>query len=336
MDCFKPLKIKLTVAVPPNIEQNIYNLLGVLNEVGVPLGGETDRRLERIAKACMAIGGIKNSFQEVTSIKNGHFLRTREIITFENKFLGEHIADGSYDDIRRKDLKLLVLAKIAINSASLVAKSTNDSTRGYCLSEEFADLLQTFGTSLWPQELENYKKKVKALEEELERKRELERVPITLPSGKQLLLSYGPHNQLQKAIIENFLGYFGKGCEVLYVGDTSDKFLHKMDEELSALGFFNLEHDELPDVVAYNKEKNLLFLIEAIHCTGQWDATRLFKIKQKLTKCKADIVFVSAFENLKQFSSKSKNIAWETEVWIADIPEHMIHYNGWKFLEVYK
>ena len=174
------------------------------------------------------------------------------------------------------------------------------------------------------------------LKEELNKRRNLERIPVKLPSGKELLLSAGEHNVLQKAIIEEFLPLFGMGAEVLYVGDTSDKYLHREDEQLTQLGFFELEHDELPDIIAYNKEKNLLFLIEAYHSTGQWDDSRLHKVQKKLATCSANIVFFTAFENKKQFRSKAGNIAWETEVWIADNPEHLVHFNGYKFLEIHK
>ena len=330
------MKIKLRENTPKAVAKNIRILLDILKEVGIPFEGSSPLRLQRMAQACMAIGNIKTSFSEAQSVKDGKFLRTREILKFENDHYGENISPGSYDDIRRKDLKLLVLANIAINSASVESKATNDSSRGYSLSDEFAELLLAYGSNKWTESLARYKDNVKALEEELERKREAERVPVILPSGKELLLSYGEHNQLQKAIIENFLAIYGKGCEVLYVGDTSDKLLHKEEEKLKELGFFDLEHDELPDVIAYNEEKNLLFLVEAFHCTGQWDKTRLYKVKQKLTNCKADVVYVTAFETIDQFRTISNNIAWETEVWIADIPEHMIHFNGWKFLELHK
>ena len=330
------MKIKLPKKTPKVVAENIFDVLGILKEVGIPLDGLTDLRLQRMAQALMAIGGIKTSFKEVKSVKDGVYLRTREILKFENDNYRENISPGSYDDIRRKDLKLLVLGNIAINSSSIGSQATNDGSRGYCLSDEFADLLRAFNTSNWTEALGVYKQKVKALEEELIKKREAERVPVLLPNGQELLLSYGEHNQLQKAIIENFLAIYGKGCEVLYVGDTSDKLLYKDEEVLRDLNFFDLEHDELPDVVAYNKEKNLLFLIEAFHCTGQWDKTRLYKVQSKLQNCKANVIYVSAFETIDQFRTISNNIAWETEVWIADIPEHMIHFNGWKFLELHK
>lgn len=330
------MKIKVTKNIPSNIAENIYAILDILKDVGIPFEGQSALRLQRMAQACMAIGGIRKSFNEVKSVKDGTFLRTREILKFENDHYNENISPGSYDDIRRKDLKLLVLANIAINSSALESQATNDGSRGYCLSDEFADLIRAYGTDMWADSLLKYQQKSIALTKELESKRELERVPVKLPFGQELLLSWGKHNELQKAIIENFLAIFGNGSEVLYVGDTCDKLLHTDEEELKELGFFELKHDELPDVLAYHREKNLLFLIEAFHCTGQWDKTRLYKVKKKLEGCKANLVFVSAFETIDQFRTKSNDIAWESEVWIADMPEHMIHFNGWKFLEIHK
>lgn len=341
MKKFEPFKTKLTIPVNKTVESNIYNILGILKEVGVPIPEAKTkyRRRERIAKICMAIGHIKESFHEAISVRNDAFLRTREIAEFMNENFGEDIADSSYDDIRDEDLKPYLLPYfIAVKQKDLKSAATNDSTSGYCMTDEFADLLHNFGTSSWQESLVIFKKKIDDLKAEIERKREMERVPVVLPSGKRLLLSYGPHNELQKAIIEQFLSLFGMGCEVLYVGDTSDKYLHMEEEALSELGFFELKHDELPDVIAYNREKNLLFLVEAFNCTGQWSESRhnLILNKLKSNGCNANPVFVSAFNNLKDFRSKSNDIAWETEVWIKEMPEHMIHFNGWKFLEIHK
>lgn len=169
-----------------------------------------------------------------------------------------------------------------------------------------------------------------------QRKRELEKVPVTLPDRIELQLSAGEHNILQKAIIEDFLPLFGMGAELLYIGDTSDKYLYLKQDRLSELGYFTVEHDELPDIIAYSAEKNILFLIEAFHSTGQWSELRVKKIREKLTDCKARVVYITAFETMESFRRKAAEIAWETEVWVADFPEHLIHFNGYKFLEIYK
>jgi adenine-specific DNA-methyltransferase len=44
---------------------------------------------------------------------------------------------------------------------------------------------------------------------------------------------------------------------------------------------------------------------------------------------------VTAFPDRVTFRKFAKDIAWETEVWIADNPDHMIHFNGDKFLGPY-
>lgn len=157
-----------------------------------------------------------------------------------------------------------------------------------------------------------------------------------MPSGVELELSAGEHNLLQKKIVEDFLPRFGMGAEILYIGDTSDKYLYKNDDTLNQIGFFTLEHEELPDVVTYCKEKNILFLIEAVHSTGPMSEIRVMKLKKQLEKCTAEPVFITTFLDKKEFRKWVTEIAWETEVWIADCPEHMIHFNGYKFLEIHK
>lgn len=317
------------------VKRLIFAMLDILGEVGIPLDG-TPRRLEKMAMACLAVGDIKSTFSETKSADDNRFLTTREIINFENTNYGENISSGSYDDIRRKDLLLPVQAQIVLNSSTFDAQATNNPTRGYALNPLFADLIKYYGTTKWKRRLANYKKQVDLLKEELERKRNLEKIPVKLPSGVELELSAGEHNVLQKSIVEDFLTRFGMGAEVLYIGDTSDKFLYKNDAILKHIGFFTLEHEELPDVVAYCQEKNLLFLIEAVHSAGPMSEIRVRKLKKQLEKCTAFPIFVTTFLNKKEFRKWVTEIAWETEVWIADNPEHMIHFNGYKFLEIHQ
>lgn len=328
--------IKIQTGTPTKVKNLVFNILDVFQLIGIPVDN-TDRKLERMAKACLAVGKIKKDFSEACSFEDG-FTRTRDIIVFENKYLGEDISPGSYDNIRRQDLKLLVEAGIVVNSSSTEDQATNNPSRGYGLSKSFANLLHSFGSSRWEILLNEFRKETKSLKEELERRRDLQKVPVTLPNGKIIVLSYGEHNDLQKAIIEVFLPLFGFGAEVLYVGDTKDKFLHLEKAELEKIKFFTLEHEELPDVVAYSRKKNLLYLIEAYHSTGEWDEIRVRKVKRKLEEsgCTANVVFFTAFENKNIFKQKAKDIAWETEVWIADSPKHLVHFNGYKFLELYK
>lgn len=317
------------------VKQLIIAMLDVLDQVGVPMDG-TDRRKEKMAMACLAVGGIKTSFSEVKSSNDGRFLKTRDIIDFENENYSESISSGSYDDIRRKDLLFPVEAGVVINSGNIDIQAVNNPTRGYALAPHFAKLLINYQTNNWSNALELYKKHSIQLAEELKRKRALERIPITISPGVELNLSTGEHNVLQKKIIEDFLPAFGMGAELLYVGDTEDKYLFLQEDKLKKIGFFGLEHEELPDIVAYSEEKNLLFMIEAVHSAGPMSEVRVRKLLRQLEGCHATLVFVTAFLDKKTFRKWVVDIAWETEVWIAEAPEHMIHFNGYKFLEIHK
>ena len=320
----------------PHVKKLIMSMLDVLEKVGIPIESVGDQTKVRIAEAVLAVAGIKNSFAEALSSDDKTFLTTRKIIDFENEYLEGNYSSGSYDDIRRSHLILLTTAGYIVNSSQLDVQSTNNPTRGYALSPIFANLLRSYGTKNWKKNLEDFKQKNEELKEQLAHKRELERIPVTLPSGVEVRLSTGEHNELQREIIQQFLPRFGFGSEVLYLGDTTDKFLYRNEEKLKDIKFFELEHEELPDIVAYSNEKNLLFLIEAVHSFGQMDEIRVKKLKEKLSDCTTQLVFISAFENKKVFRKFSDDIAWESEVWIADNPDHMIHFNGYKFLELHK
>lgn len=329
------MRIKITGKKDTKIKNLIFDSLDILKQVGIPLNNLSDRRLERMAMAMLAVGNIKTSFTEVLSIKDSHFLKTRDIIKFENEYFHENISSGSYDDIRRKDLSLLVAGEIVINSCAVEAKATNNPTRAYGLNPLFARLLTAFNTDQWDSALSSFLIHIKNLSEELEQRRSLQKLPVILPSGIKLELSHGEHNLLQKHIIEKFLAQFGFNAQILYVGDTINKFLYKDDNKLQQLKCFELKHEELPDVIAYSKEKNLLFLIEAVHSAGPMSELRVRKLKKQLNKCVAEKVFITAFLTKKDFKKWALDIAWETEVWISENPEHMIHFNGYKFLEIH-
>ncbi|MBX3745566.1 MAG: hypothetical protein KF833_09685 [Verrucomicrobiae bacterium] len=59
------------------------------------------------------------------------------------------------------------------------------------------------------------------------------------------------------------------------------------------------------------------------------------ELKVLFAGCRAGLVFVTAFENRRRMQSFLSQIAWESEVWIAEDPDHMIHFNGERFLGPY-
>ncbi len=203
----------------------INEALYIISKFGVPLEGMTQRRLERMAMAFLALANVKKT-NEWGKIDNSHALRTREIIRYWNNYFDEQISESSYDDIRRKDLKLIVLAGIITPSAANPNSARNDGTRSFALNPNFANLIKNFGSDNWEEEVEIFLSNQVTLEQQLSSQRQISLIPVKFPSGKVLNFSPGKHNELQKAIIENFLPRYGYGAEILYVGDTAKKFLH--------------------------------------------------------------------------------------------------------------
>ena len=320
---------------PSGVQKLINTTLYILDCFGIPLDS-SPRRLERMAIAFLASGDIKNlnDIKKVKDLNSGYSLKTREIISFVNEHFNEAISSGSYDNIRRKDLKLLTVAEVVLQSSPNSA--TNDSTRGYSINPTYAELIRMFGSKNWEESVKERLKNIEPLSQKLKREREINKVNVTLPSGGKLSFSAGEHNNLQKAIIEEFLPRYGYEADVLYVGDTSDKYLYLEKEKLEDLNFFEISHEELPDVIAFSRKKNWLYLIEAVHSSGPISEIRLIQLQKLTKKCKADIVFVTAFLNRSKFRQFMSDIAWETEVWIADNSDHLVHFNGDKFLGPHK
>lgn len=310
----------------------INQALYILHSLGVPVLGMSMRRMERMALAFLAVADV-HELEQWSMLKDetsGRSLRTRDVIIYLNAHFGEKISSGSYDDIRRKDLAFLVQAGIVVSTG--LGSARNDSTRGYAISSNFADIIRQFHSLEWERPVRLFMEGRVTLAGQLHGERNVPKIPIQLSSGEQLNFSLGEHNVLQKAVIEEFLPRYGYGAEVLYIGDTAKKFVIFEKERLQQLNFFELDHGELPDIVAYSTEKNWLYLIEAVHSSGPISPMRLLILKRLAAACTADLIYVTAFLDRATFRKFTADIAWETEVWIASDPDHLIHFNGDKFL----
>ena len=166
-------------------------------------------------------------------------LKSRDIIAYLNQHFGESISMGSYDDIRRKDLKLPVVAGIIIASANKPNAARNDPTRGYSLSPEYVELIRRFGQPDWAEVIEEFMEDRPALADRLDAARQLEIVPINLPDGRTIQFSPGTHNMLQKAIIEQFLPRYGHGAEVFTSAIPRRNFWFGRKQSCALLNFLN-------------------------------------------------------------------------------------------------
>ncbi|RYD26248.1 MAG: hypothetical protein EOP86_26210 [Verrucomicrobiaceae bacterium] len=165
--------------------------------------------------------------------------------------------------------------------------------------------------------------------------RHLRRVPVFLPDGSPV--SFPPKHKpsLAKAVVEQFCSAFAPGGVILHIGDTENKFIHLETAGLAALGVTLDATVKIPDVIVHDTRRNWLFLIEAVTSAGPVDGKRRRELKELFANSKAGLVFVTAFQTRKAMQTFVAQIAWESEVWIADDPNHMIHFNGDRFLGPY-
>ena len=193
-------------------------------------------------------------------------------------------------------------------------------------------VLRLYQTGGWESDLQVFRSSHGALLEIYQRRRRMREIPIRTSTGDEIRLSPGRHNVLQGQVVTDFGPRFAPGSTLLYLGDAADKLLHVDKNKLADLGLPITEHDKLPDVVLYDEERNWLFLVEAVTSHGPVSPKRVEELEVTLKDCVATRVYVSAFPDFRQFKQHVDKIAWETEVWIAEIPDHLIHFNGDKFL----
>lgn len=322
--------LKKTVSIRDLIQDGVR----IIGSVGVPMDDLTPRRLEKMSMCLLALTGISETgrWHSALSIDENRTLRTREIITFINQNFEENISSGSYDDIRRKDLIRLVGMGLVVKSANNPGADTNDGTRGYAVSRNFVDLIKSYNSTEWASKLDSFEIDQNYIDE-FTANRKKEKLSVTVADDVQIFLDDGPHNQIQKAVVESFLPLYGYNAQVLYIGDTSEKRMHKYSQKMMELGLDIEDRGMLPDIVAFSEDKEWIYLIEAVHSSNPLNPERCIELKRTVLKnCPYGVVFVTAFLSKKDFSKWMPQIAWETEVWLVDTPEHLIHFNGDKFI----
>ncbi|MDQ3621658.1 MAG: restriction endonuclease [Verrucomicrobiota bacterium] len=257
------------------------------------------------------------------------------MITFIRDSYGVSYAPNTRETIRDEAVKYFVGAGMVLRNPDNPQRPTNSGNTVYQIEPSALALLRTFGTLAWPAQLKEYLSTLAEIRKEIDRHRNLARIPVKLPSGETVTLSPGGQNPLIKAVIEDFCPRFVAAGTVAYIGDTEDKFLHLDATYLGGLGVVIAPAAKMPDVVVHDTKRNWLVLIEAVSTAGPVDGKRRKELKELFQGCRAGLVFVTAFENRSVMQSFLSQISWETEVWVADVPDHLIHFNGERFLGPY-
>lgn len=262
------------------------------------------------------------------SLATNNWVRVHDILDFLTKHYDKPYAENSRETIRKHCLHQFRDAALIEDNG----KATNSPNYMYRITSETLCLIRAYGTIEFDDLLSNFLKDHGKLIDKYSSNRKLNKVPINISDRVFLYFSGGKHNNLQKAILEEFARRFVPNCECLYVGDTEKKDMYKNDKKLNNLGFMISIHDKMPDVVLYRSDIDCIYFIEAVTSVGPMSPKRILEIQKMTQGVKANKKFITAFPDMDTYKKFISELAWETDVWISSIPDHMIHLDGEEFL----
>lgn len=263
-------------------------------------------------------------------------LGLRAILDWIRDELDYEVAENTREAYRRQTLHQFRDAGFVIYNDDDPARPTNSNKNNYRINPDALNVIRKYGTNEFDDAVDAYLVTAPGLLDMYQAKRDLARIPVTLPNGKKLTLSSGGQNVLIKRMIDDFCAYFIPGGEVLYIGDADEKLMHFDADKLASLGVIINPSGQLPDLVVYQESKNWLFLMEAASTHGPVDAKRHKELKDLFRNSTAGLVYVSCFPDRKTMRRFLADLAWESEAWCAEDATHMIHFDGERFLGPYE
>ena len=257
------------------------------------------------------------------------------MMEFTRDHYGRQYAPNTRETFRRQTMHQLVAAGIALYNPDDPARPVNSPKAVYQIEPDTLTLLRSFTTAAWNKNLAAYLENRQTLAARYAKEREMRKLPVKLATGETVRLSPGHHSELIKAIVEEFAPRFVPGGVLVYAGDTGDKRGYFDKDLLAKLGVVVDGHGRMPDVVLYYPEREWLLLVESVTSHGPVDGKRHEQLAELFAASTARLVYVTAFPSRSVMTRYLCDIAWETEVWCADAPSHLIHFDGEQFLGPY-
>ncbi|MCK6472402.1 MAG: restriction endonuclease [Planctomycetes bacterium] len=309
--------------------RQIRAALKILTALGLPRAQQN----ERSALCLLALSSItpERSWAEAEAPLIG----ITPIMDWARDHYRKRYAPNTRETIRRQTMHQFCDAGIALYNPDKPDRAVNSPHAVYQIEPAALELVRLWGTSNWNKALKTYLVERETLVAKYKKARVQRQIPVEISPGKKISLSPGEHSELIRAIIEDFAPRFAPGSTLVYVGDTGKKWGYFDAPLLSKLGITVDSHGKMPDVALYYSTKNWLLLAEAVTSHGPVDGKRHQELAKLFAGSTAGLVFVTAFPNRTVMSRYLGDIAWETEVWVADAPSHLIHFNGVRFLGPY-
>lgn len=315
---------------PVQAKKRIDEALSILRDFGLP----REQQNERSALTLLGLLDLKPDMP--WSDAKDPLMGITPMMEFFEANYGKKYAPNTRETVRRQTVHQFLDAGIVVINPDNPERPTNSPFAVYQIEAGLLKLLRTYGTKEWENGLKTYFASAETLKKKYAQEREMKRIPIQVAKGKTITLSPGGQNILVARVIKDFCEFFTPGGTLAYVGDTDEKFAHFDESLFKSLGITVEAHGKMPDVIVYMEQKNWLVLIEAVTSHGPVNPKRRGELKVLFKDSRAGLVFVTAFLDRQAMVRYLNDISWETEVWVADAPTHLIHFNGERFLGPYE
>ena len=314
---------------PIRAKRKIDEALEILRALGLPTAQQNDRS----ALTLLALLDLKpeTAWVEASSPLRG----ITQMMDFFSQHYGKTYKPNTRESVRRLTVHQFLDAGIIIPNPDNPKRPINSGRTVYQIEPAVLEVIQCFGTNQFERCLRAHLINIETLQRKYAQEREINRIPVELPDGQRFTLSPGGQNVLISKVVSEFCERFTPGGQVLYVGDADEKWMIFDEHGFKSLGIAVDAHGKMPDVVIHFKKKNWLVLVEAVTSHGPIDPKRQAELKTLFAPRKDRLVFVTAFLTRKDLTKFLGQISWETEVWVAESPDHLIHFNGARFLGPY-
>ncbi|TQL14954.1 BsuBI/PstI restriction endonuclease [Zymomonas mobilis] len=313
--------------------KNKNDYIEAAQQIIISLGMPKAQQNERTALCLLALLNLTPG-KLWSEVKNP-LMGITPIMDWIRKHYDKDYAPNTRETIRRQSIHQFCDSGMVLYNPDDPARPVNSPKAVYQIEPLTLSLIQTFDTPDWHNNLINYLTGCETLIAKYAKERQQNRIPVEIAPGNKITLSPGEHSELIQSIIEEFAPRFAPGSVLIYVGDTADKWGYFDATSIENLGINVDSHGKMPDVVLHYTAKNWLLLVESVTSHGPVDGKRHSELAKLFAGSTAGLVYVTAFPNRAIMGRYLGEIAWETEVWVADAPSHLIHFNGVRFLGPY-
>jgi len=309
-------------------KKKIREALSILKILNVPRAQQNDRS----ALALLALLNIRPDTSWNDASQN--LIGITEMMDFFREHYGVDYAPNTRETVRRQTIHQFIQLGLVIPNPDDITRPINSPKTRYVIGTQVMEEIRNFESPQWNQQISSFILNTPSLQNLQVRERSMPMIPVTLPDGNSLMISSGGQNELIKKILEEFCPRFTPGGKVVYIGDAGEKLNAKEFRYLENLGLHIDKHGKMPDVIVHQMDRKWLVLIEAVTSHGPIDIKRHNELKE-LFKGNFGLVYITAFDTRKTMNRFLRDISWETDVWVAESPSHLIHFDGERFLGPY-